>query len=103
MSKKVLDNGNTLITDEKTSKEIANNLDNDFKENNSNIFKSNCSGTPEEVAQKTINDHESTSKIKRDGLENDNKLDELGQLEKVNIKDMSNRLCETRKDSLPKI
>lgn len=103
MGKKVLDNGNTLITDEKTSKEIANRLDNEFKGNTSNICESNCSGNPEEVAQKTINEHETNSRIKMNGLENDNKLDELKELEKVNIKDMSNRLCETRKNSLPKI
>lgn len=99
MNKKVLDNGNTLITDEKTPKEIANRLDETFDDK---CLVCECDdGTPHEVAERIIDKHVNNSQIKVNKTA-DNKLDELDNIEKVNIKDMGNKLNEYRKSKVPK-
>lgn len=100
MSKKVLDNGNTLITDEKTPKEIANRLDESFDEDKCLVCECD-DGTPNEVAERIMNKHVNDSQIKVNETV-DNKLDGLNNIEKVNIKDMGNKLNEYRKNKVPK-
>ena len=100
MNTKILDNGNKIIVDKKTPKEIANRLGNTFDDNKCLVCECD-DGTPSEVAEKITNKHDNESKIKIDKTL-DNGCDELNKIKKVNIKDMVNNLCESRKNKLPK-
>lgn len=100
MNTKILDNGNTIVTDKKTPKEIANRLGNNFNDNKCVVCECD-DGTPNEVAEKIMDKHDNDSQIKLDKTSN-NDLDEMNNIEKVNIKDMSNKLCDSRKNKVPK-
>lgn len=100
MVRKILDNNNTLITDEKTPKEIANNLDKDFDDTKCLVCECD-DGTPNEVAERIMDKHLNDSQIKVDETKNNN-ADKLNGIEKVNIKDMGNKLNEHRKNKVPK-